>query len=226
MNLKCIAFDLDDTLIDTSNLLVPIASQQACSEMRRQGLNCSMEICLQERKELAQHFNHREIFRKIAEKYSPQNIESLTDVGIQNFYNPQLPTVIPPMDGALEVLKYLQPKYQLFLVTTGAIETQEKKIKAFQYHHLFKKVFIFNSFKNEKKDVAFKEIIQSEKIQPQQLLSIGNRLYQEIRLAKKLGAQTCYFAYGEHVGEKPIEPADHPDYTVYSHRELIQTCQL
>ncbi|MCX7978019.1 MAG: HAD hydrolase-like protein, partial [Bdellovibrionaceae bacterium] len=60
----------------------------------------------------------------------------------------------------------------------------------------------------------------------QKLLAVGNRLSQEIRLAKRLGAQTCYMKYGEHVGEIPRLPEDHPDYTITHLNQLIPVCGL
>jgi putative hydrolase of the HAD superfamily len=223
---RCIAFDLDDTLIDTSGLLLPQASSQACAAMKKLGLNCSMEECLRCRAELAKQMSHREIFLEIARKYNTGDIHDLAQAGIKSFYNPQIPFHLPLLSKAMENLQSLSKNYALFLVTSGAPETQRKKIDAAGIKSFFKKCYTLNGFKGEKKRSAFEDIIQSENIQPAELISIGNRIFEEIRQAKQLGAQTCYFKYGEHVGEEPEVAEDHADFTVLSHQELISTCRL
>lgn len=226
IEIRCIAIDLDDTLIDTSGLLVPAASRQACQAMKDLGLHCELNECMDWRKKLATEMSHREIFLEIAKKYNKDNIQALAAAGIERFYNPEIPGNLPLLPGAMENLEKLSAKYSLFLVTSGSQMTQQKKIIASGISSFFKKIYTLDGFKGEKKRLAFEDIIKSEKIQPEQLLSVGNRLYEEIRQAKQLGCQTCYFKYGEHVGEAFIVPEDHPDFTVLHHKELIPTCRL
>ncbi len=232
--LKCLAFDLDDTLLDTSGILLPKASLQACETMISLGLNCTTDQCLQWRSQLAKEMSHREIFLEIAKKFGcrpdsrweSQDIQPMARAGIDSFYNPDIPKNLPLLPFALENLMTLSKTYTLFLVTSGAPLTQNKKVDAAGVRGFFKKVYTLDGFKGEKKRSAFENIITSEKINPDQLLSIGNRLFEEIRQAKQLGGQTCYFKYGDHVGEVPQVPEDHADFTVLSHQELIFTCQL
>ena len=224
--LKCLAFDLDDTLLDTSGLLLPMASRQACETMVAQGLQCSTEECMQWRAKLAKEMSHREIFLEIARRFNSGDIQPLARAGIESFYNPEIPKNLPLLPFALDNLKTLAAQYTLFLVTSGAPATQNKKVDAAGLRSFFKKIYTLDGFKGEKKRSAFEDIIASEKINSSELLSIGNRLFEEIRQAKQLGGQTCYFKYGEHVGEIPQVPEDHADFTVLSHRELISTCQL
>ena len=224
--IKCLAFDLDDTLLDTSGLLLPMASLQACETMVAQGLQCSTEECMQWRAKLAKEMSHREIFLEIARRFNSGDIQPLARAGIESFYNPEIPKNLPLLPFALDNLKTLAAQYTLFLVTSGAPTTQNKKVDAAGLRSFFKKIYTLDGFKGEKKRSAFEDIIASEKINSSELLSIGNRLFEEIRQAKQLGGQTCYFKYGEHVGEIPQVPEDHADFTVLSHRELISTCQL
>ncbi len=224
--IKCLAFDLDDTLVDTSGLLLPIASRKACETMVAQGLNCSTEECLEWRTKLAREMSHRELFLEIARHFNSGDIQPMARAGIESFYNPDIPAHLPLLPLALENLNVLKKNYTLFLVTSGAPTTQNKKIDAAGLRPFFKKIYTLDGFKGEKKRSAFENIIQSEKILPSELLSIGNRLFEEIRQAKQLGGKTCYFKYGDHVGEIPQVPEDQPDFTVLSHQELISICQL
>lgn len=226
MKYKSLAFDLDDTLLDTSGLLVPMASRRACEAMLAAGLRCTLDECMQARAELATELSHTEIFTRIVNRFGTNQQGKAVHDALEEFYNPQVPESLPLMAGALENLKTLKSNYKLFLVTVGSIPSQEKKIKALNIAPFFDGIYILNGFLGEKKDSAFRDIVRKQGHDPKHLLSIGNRLSSEIRDGKRIGADTCYFAYGEHVGEKPQYPEDYPDFTVSHHKDLIATCGL
>lgn len=226
MKYKSLAFDLDDTLLDTSHLLVPMASRNACEAMIEAGLRCNLQECMRLRHLMAAELSHSEIFARIINQFGSDNNELALQKALEKFYRPDVPGALPLMPGALENLKSLAQKYKLFLVTQGDRETQRKKIQALDIEKFFAKVFILDSFAGQKKETAFRQIIQEEHLQPEEFLSIGNRLSSEIRDAKRCGSDTCYFAFGEHFGEQVQFPEDRPDFTITHHQELIHTCGL
>lgn len=223
---KVIAFDLDDTLLDTSGLLIPLASQRACEAMIAAGVNCTLEQCLIDRHHMSPSHSHTEIFTTIANKYGTNQMGKAVHDALERFYNPEIPMALPLLAGAIENLQELKKKYKLYLVTMGSPEAQKNKIRALNIDTLFHGIYILNGFIGERKEMAFLDIIEREFILPEELLSIGNRLSSEIRDAKRCGGRTCYFAHGEHVGETPQFPEDHPDFTVQHHKELISACGL
>lgn len=223
---KSIAFDLDDTLLDTSGLLVPRAAQRACEAMLAAGLRCTLAECMTAREELAKDLSHTEIFTQIANRFGTNQQGKAIHDALEEFYNPQVPATLPLLEGALQNLEALHSKYNLFLVTMGSRPSQEQKIKALNIAGFFKGIYILNGFIGERKDRAFRDILRTQGHEPKQLLSIGNRLSSEIRDGKSVGADTCYFAYGEHAGEKPLYPEDHPDFTITHHKDLISKCGL
>jgi len=227
MLFKAIAIDLDDTLIDTSGFIVPLASRAAFDAMTKWGLQDNFLAFEQFRKIGALSMSHQMIFRKIAENMGPkENLDSSAQAGIQAFYHPPLPDSLPLLPGAVENLEILKKKYPLFLVTSGAPEAQKEKLQKSGLQNYFTELFFMNSFTKERKKIAFEKIIAQLKIQPHELLSFGNRLSQEIRDAKQLGARTCYFKYGEHLGEQPQDQFEIPDFSIDHQNELIPTCQL
>ena len=227
MKIKALAFDLDDTLIDTSGLLVPMASRAAFESMQKMGLKINFDQFDQIRKTKALSTNHRQIFAEIAKQFGPPEIESeLTQAGIDSFYNPELPNHLPLLPGAEENLKKLKNNYRLFLVTSGAIKAQKEKVNRTGMTSLFEKCFFVDGFNKGRKKEAFLEIVSLLACAPQELLAIGNRLSQEIHDAKEIGAMTCYFEYGEHVGEKARNSFEIPDFVVKSHQELVKVCRL
>ncbi len=224
--IKAIAFDLDDTLIDTSKVLVPLASRNAFKAMTSLGLEIDFETFDNERKIGALSMTHKKIFKVIAEKYCQKLDENMALTGIDAFYNSPVPKELPILEGARENLEYLFKKYPMFVVTSGSISTQKKKIEVSGLTNFFQKAYTVDGFRNERKRIAFEDILKNLSLKPDELISIGNRLSQEIHDAKELGCITCYFNYGEHVGEVARNNFEIPDFTVESHKELISTCRL
>ncbi|MBX2987681.1 MAG: HAD hydrolase-like protein [Bdellovibrionaceae bacterium] len=224
--IRAIAFDLDDTLLDTTGLLLPAAARRACEVMRDKGLNCSLETCLQWRAELSTRFSHKEIFRKIAERAGHGENSSLGEAGMRSFYHSPIPDSLPLLEGADEVLKSVHGRYKMFLVTSGETETQWNKVRATGLTARFQEIFVVDKMRSENKRDVFHRILRQENLRPDELLSVGNRLAEEIRQAKELGARTCYFEYGEHVGERIEKAEDKPDFTVRAWKDFLRTCRL
>lgn len=223
---RTLAFDLDDTLLDTSSILVPMAARRSCEAMLAAGLRCTLEECMTMREELAPSYSHTEIFTKIADRFGTNQKGRAIHDALEKFYNPEVPASLPLLEGAQANLEHLAKSYSLYLVTVGSHDAQVKKIQALGVQKYFKGIYILNGFIGEKKEMAFREILQKENHSAAELLSIGNRLSSEIRDGKRCGARTCYFAFGEHVGEKEEYPEDHPDFTITQHKDLIATCGL
>lgn len=170
MTIRAIVFDLDDTLLDTTRLLIPIAKTPAFEARIREPL--------------------------------------------------------PLMSGAIENLEVLKKKYTLYLLTQGRPDAQMQKVRSLGIEGYFKKLFFADPSKNESKYDYFKKLIHEEGLPSTSILSIGNRRSTDIRDAKRCGAFTCLFHYGEHNDELPTQKEDNPDFTVTNHRELIATCRL
>ena len=224
--IQAIAFDLDDTLLDTTQLLLGAAAERACRVMIQEGLSVSLDQCLLWRKELAPQKSHKELFFDIALRAGGEKARQIGSAGVQAFYESPIPETLPLLSGAAEVLQALSGRYALFLVTSGAPATQWEKVRATGLEGRFQEIFVVDKMRGEQKTASFQAILKSTGLQPQALLSVGNRLTEEIRLAKRLGAQTCHFEYGEHVGEQVEFPEDHADFTIHSWPEFIPTCRL
>lgn len=170
MKLKLLIFDLDDTLLDTTGILIPIARTPAFEERIRQPL--------------------------------------------------------PLLPGALENLQILSQKYDLALLTQGRTDAQQMKVVSLGISSFFKAQFFADPAQNQSKAQKFLQIRDQWNISSRQIMSIGNRRMTDIREAKKIGAQTCLFKYGEHQNEVIEIPEDQPDFEVDHHQDLIRICHL
>ncbi len=170
MQLKALIFDLDDTLLDTSGILVPIFGTTA--------------------------------------------------------YQDRILKPLPLIDHALENLELLSKKYHLSLVTQGKPVIQKSKIESLGVRTFFSQIEIIDLESGGNKLLAFEKICKITALDPQNFLSIGNRISTDIRPAKRLGMFTCLFRHGEHQNELPEGPEDIPDFQVSSHHDLISVCKL
>lgn len=168
--IQLIVFDLDDTLLDTTSELLPIANTSAFLERLRRPL--------------------------------------------------------PLIPGAIQNLEYLVDRYQLALLTQGDPQIQKSKIKSLSISSFFKATYIANKSSGETKAQYFQKLPQEFNLQPQNILSIGNRLSTDLIPAKQLGFRTCHFHYGEHLDEVTKYPPQLIDFRVHSHQELISVCSL
>lgn len=223
--IKAIAIDLDDTLLDTSGLLAPRATQDAFVYLINNGLRLSLEECEAQRIELIKTISHRDAFEKMAAEFGDEKTKKVVPETIRLFYEPLIPPQLPLLEGARENLDYLKTRYSLFMVTAGTENAQLNKIKALGIEQDFRKIYVVNSLLKHRKKAAFTDIVGSLNIRAEELLCIGNSISSEIKDAIEINAQACYFEYGENRGEISGLPR-RPNFHIKHHRELISTCHL
>lgn len=226
MEIRSIAFDLDDTLLDTTGLLVPQASQEAFQILIDAGLTLDLKTCEQHRLSLIRTISHKDVFKKLAHEYGTAATQAAVEQANKAFYHPRIPANMDLLPGALENLKTLVKKYNLYLVTAGFQDAQTSKIQSLGIAPYFKKIFVVNSLNSEKKYSAFKMILDQDNLKPSELLCIGNSLSSEIKDARQLGAWACYFEFGEERTAYPDDPQWQPHFRIKTHKELITACRL
>jgi putative hydrolase of the HAD superfamily len=228
-----IAFDLDDTLLDTTRLLMGPASKEACEAMIKAGLNTDLDTCLKVRRSFLLHNPSGDVYTYLAHYFgsAPDEADSVSKVGIATaghraFYSRQVEPHISLTEYSLQLLEELKFNYKLFLITAGDVPTQTQKVQFLKITSYFEKIFYINSYdKSETKLDAFKEISNSG-IKPERHLSVGNRIDTDLTPAKAVGWKTCWVKYGEYAQLMPKSPIEQPDFTIQKIEELKQTCQL
>jgi len=226
MAIRAIAFDLDDTLLDTSGQLSPQAARNAFLILIDAGLNLTLAECEQKRTEMIRYISHKEVFEKLAQDFGTPETLAATPLATQAFYEPKVPSKLNLLPGALKNLDYLSKNYALYLVTAGNAIAQKEKIAALEIGHFFKEIFIVNSLAKERKLNSFKKILEIENLDSSELLCIGNSLSSEIADAVQLKAKSCFFDFGEDRGQLEKLASIKPDFHVTDHEGLISTCNL
>ncbi len=227
-----IAFDLDDTLLDTSRLLMEPASHEACAAMIKAGLATDLQSCLAARRQFLLQNPSGEVYTYLAQQFGcfPNDGAAAQAIaaaaGHQAFYSRQVESHITLTENTLKLLTELKADYKLFLVTAGDIATQTQKVQILKITPFFEKIFYINSYnKKETKLNAFYEIMASN-YQPDRYLSVGNRIDTDLNPAKKLGWKTCWVKYGEYAQLTPNHRLEQPDFTIQNIEELKSICQL
>ena len=143
---QTLIFDLDDTLIPTSELLVPQAVRKVFQTLTDHGLKWDFETFEQYRKKHIIQLSHREIIREIIKNTLSEGTLSskghIFEKCIKSFYETSLPETIPLLPGASENLKSLSTKYKLFLLSAGDRATQEEKIIKANLQKIFHEVAV------------------------------------------------------------------------------------
>jgi FMN phosphatase YigB (HAD superfamily) len=229
---SAILFDLDDTLIDTTQYLVRPALKAAFARLAERGVLESIQ------EGLDFHHNHPELSDKphffeflIQKKSEDKNIASADHQGLLDeilgiYFGEPKPEAVKTFPETHEVLSALATDYDLYLVSMGRPSTQERKVEAAGLTHFFTHCWFPDFRTHHNKEVIFRVMLGATRFPPARVLCVGNRIDQEIMNAKSLGMKTCWVEYGEHLDRRPQLHHEIPDFVVPSLRELIHTCHL
>jgi putative hydrolase of the HAD superfamily len=99
-------------------------------------------------------------------------------------------------DGTVELLNYLQPKYQLHIITNGFEEAQHKKMASSNIHHYFKTVTNAESAGVKKPNpIIFDYALKLANAQSKESLMIGDNYEADIEGALNVGYDAIFFNY-------------------------------
>lgn len=222
-------FDLDDTLLDTYNQLVPRAAREACSAMIAAGLNSEIETCLKTWDAFRGANPRGDVFQHLVEHFGVKSTtenEAVANRGFFSFYNRRVETGIHLFPGVKTMLRALNVDYSLHLVTAGARSTQEEKIRLLEIEGAFESIWHVDPSRGEHKRDAFVKIMERTQQSADRYLSIGNRIDTDIGPARELGWKACWVKAGEYRSMVPANSIETPDFIVNNVIELPETCRL
>lgn len=188
-------FDLDDTLINTSEVTTPFRLKEALIAMQAHGLNIPS---LNDAYTLVQRLSSyasssKEALQEFAELMeAPAEVVS---VGLKTLYEEFCSaTPVKPMEGAFEVLNILSKNHDLAIVTMGKPKIQREKIEkaGFEFSSFYK--LIVTEERNKK--IHYRDLMQSLKKKPSEVLVCGDRIALDLEPAKQLGMHTIRILHG------------------------------
>lgn len=190
-----IIFDMDDTLYDEFTY-VKSGFKAVSQYIARKTSQDASPIFHYMWKKLQQDGRGR-IFNDALEYFDLERlctVESCVEV-----YRYHTPSITLPIE-TIEVLETLQ-NYPLYVVTDGYVPTQERKIKALRLSDYFKRTipsYQKNIAHGKPSPYWFQEIAKWEKVNPQQIVYIGDNANKDFIGIKPLGFRTIRVRTGEY----------------------------
>jgi putative hydrolase of the HAD superfamily len=217
MLINTVVFDLDDTLVDTSSLLIAPLEIEAARRM------VELVPSLPEPGELAALVMElRRIGPSLVEQELARLLPGLTEDVLearrQTFagLTPSRLTIDPRVK---RLLRELHDRATLYLLTEGDFDFQSRKIDHLGIRPFFTEVVIAPPGPDSKRD-ALVSLLERGRHLPAAVVVVGNRLDREIRAGNRLGVTTVWVRRGEGSGVPPDERSGLPDHTVEDVGEL------
>jgi len=201
-NVSLLIFDLDDTLVDTSDvywrakkLFIEILKKQA-PQLAESFLDKTFEdidtLNLKGYGHAPTRYGKSMIdtyLFLLSKKYLEYDLE--IEKKIAEAGNMILNTIPKLINGAIDLLIWCKSKYNLALVTRGEEDLQRKKINHLKLEHYFDLIRIVP----EKSESDFVRIIKDFHINKKDTWIIGDSLKAEIETGLKLGVNCIFFNY-------------------------------
>lgn len=225
MKVKAVIFDLDDTLYDCSGSLIDASRRRAAKALVEAGLPCTEEEVYQLEKELSEkHGPYHLIFNEIVKKYNADS--KLVNIAYKA-YNSSEVTEIKPFPYVIPTLKELKEKgYKLFLLTVGVHERQEKKINILGLKPYFDEMVISDQEIGLPMEDCMRDLIERHAIDFREAVMVGDRVREELRIAKSLGMTTIQMLHGRFKNEPAVNDCDKPDYKIKRIFQIATILQL
>jgi len=189
-----IIFDLDDTLIDTSESITPFQLKKALvfalQKIGRSDECVAAYKCLMELNQGAPCGNSA--LKTFLEHYgvSGEIIDGATEI-LRSIPDPEIP--ILAMQNAQDVVQALS-SHRLAIVTIGREELQQYKLKKAGFDpSLFSKIIV-TAERNKK--IHYAALLEEYNQAPQKTIVVGDRVMIDLQPAKELGCQTVRLLKG------------------------------
>jgi putative hydrolase of the HAD superfamily len=143
-------------------------------------------------------------FQTTLQEFKIKNDELVKDLSVT--YLEMLPNKKNLMEGTLDVLAYLQPKYHIHIITNGFEEVQLKKIKNSGLEMYFKYVITSERAGTQKPQPGiFKYAMQISNASLLNSIFIGDSLEADIKGAKAVGMDHIYFNAEKRIHHEDVQ---------------------
>ena len=218
--IKCVIFDLDNTLIDFMTMK-KLSCDAAITAMIGCGLNMNKEKATRIVFELYNKHGMEDklVFQRFLKKVAKKIDYEILASGIVAYRRVRT-GYLEPYPNVSEVLFELKQRgIKLAIVSDAPRLKAWIRLVAMKINHLFDVVVTFDDTKEFKPSnkpflFAFKKL----KVKPHECLMVGDRPERDIEGAKKIGMSTCFAKYGNLKFKKKDSMAD---YEINSIKELL-----
>jgi uncharacterized cofD-like protein len=173
----------------------------------------SEEEALALQKELAEeHGPHFLVFDEMARRY---NLDHDAIAHAYRAYNSDEVGEIRPFPLVGRTLDFLRSRGILcFLLTSGVHRRQASKIEKLGLQDAFDEVYINDVDRGAPLSECLRYLLDKHRLRGQEVLVVGDRPQEEIRMGKDLGALTAQMLHGRFSSFEPRDERETPDYRI------------
>ena len=215
--IRCVIFDLDDTLYDCLGQRVRVTHRYAAQAMVEAGLKADAEAVYRARmRAFRTDPMLRHIDAEVTRHFHAENPEEISRIAREAYFNCPVGklTLFP---GSLPLLRFLAKRgVRNFVVSFGEPKTQHAKVKALGLDRepSVEKIYFADRSNVLTKEAAFRKIQKKTQLKPSEILVVGDRPMREIRAGKELGMHTVRLLHGEFKSQMPVGPEEEPDHVI------------
>jgi uncharacterized cofD-like protein len=142
-------------------------------------------------------------------------------------YNSSEVSEIKLFPYVIPTLKELKEKgYKLFLLTVGVHERQEKKINILGLKTYFDEIVISDQEIGLPMEDCMRDLIERHAINFREAVMVGDKVREELRIAKSLGMTAIKMLHGRFKNEPAVNECDKPDYKIKRIFQIATILQL
>ncbi|MEN9626333.1 MAG: hypothetical protein RL557_661 [archaeon] len=213
--IKSIVFDLDNTLYD-ADTLTEETLKHAVESMIAEGLVTTIPEGFTKIQEIIRHDARKDKFRELA-KFFGQEDERIIRAGHETYMNAPFET-LKIFPDTKKVLNALKKDFKLVLLSQGSPRQQERKIDVLGIRVYFD-LLLFPQMGEKKK--YFERLSKQLEVKPEEILVVGDRIDNELKIAKSMGMKTVRLVHGKYASLQPQEKDERPDFEIKNLSELI-----
>jgi FMN phosphatase YigB (HAD superfamily) len=218
-----VIFDLDDTLYDCFSQRVRVAHRHAAQAMVEAGLNANAEAVYRARmRAFRQDPMLRHIDAEVSRHFRAENPEVVSRAAREAYFNCPVGK-LRLFPGSMPLLRFLARRgVRNFIVSFGEPRTQRAKAKALGLERELSIEMIYYADRENvlTKEAAFRKIQRKTRLQPGEVLVVGDRPAREIRAGRELGMHTVRLRHGEFKTQMPKGPEEKPEHVIRNISEV------
>lgn len=227
MKIKCVLFDIDDVLYDSS-LQVEMARLNAIRAMIEAGLPSDVENAYRVLKEVVKEYgpDYPRHFDKLLERLGLRQDPRVIAAGVVAYRETNMAYLRPYPDTVKTLLKLRDVGCRLGVLSDGRTVKQWQKLISLGLQHFFQYVLI--SEEEELKGICpelFERALEKLGLRPSEVAFVGRRLDPDILSANKAGIVSIRMRRGESRGEEPRNDEMRPKYEVTKLSEVLKILQ-
>ncbi|MFC1454757.1 HAD family hydrolase [Candidatus Undinarchaeota archaeon] len=214
-NVKAVAFDLDNTLIDFVKFKEETA-KTAAANMITAGLKTTLPKLKKQIWEVYDEYGveYQRTFTTVLKKYykikDPGQFERIKQAAIIGYQDTKF-QVLRPYDGVEAVLDDLKSRgLKICIVTDASREKAWQRLIITKLDDKFDYVITLDDTTQKKpSSLPFKTLLRKLKLRPEEVLFVGDNPENDIRGAKAVGMKTALAEYGWVLNKNSKEKADY-----------------